>query len=459
MEITDTDWIIGDNNPKMNLCDDLWHHIAIVHREECPAIKKYQNVCRWHGPYYSGNGEFGSEIMTPALCNVQIGRSLTNGDGADYFKGYIGDLQLYSVALPDREIQRISYMVEDYWDFEDTSFSGNNDVGNKTNGYHGTCYNAKRVYNPDAFIIGTKGLELTGNNSYVKMEGHKGITGSSSRTVSAWIRKTDDQNGTIISWGSATGAGKSWVFGVYDGKLRLSIDSVNYIEGSTVLDYGPNKWYFVAATVDKGKPTLGDVKLYVDGKEEITSVPTHSDADTSIKTEDGQDICIGTWNGSDYFKGYIDDVKIYPSSLREEDFALMPLYPGAVASLSNIVSVSGGAFHSIFLENNHSSAGSAGKVYVSGKNSEWGGYRLLGCGDQRDRAETPVAVRRHNPDVHELHYRFGNAFKVSIIKNEVGFGRDGELIGNIESSVRYIPCYWKDNKNFDRYYSFQRNLY
>ncbi len=68
---------------------------------------------------------------------------------------------------------------------------------------------------------------------------------------------------------------------------------------------------------DDGSPNADEIKLYVDGSEE-TGYTISSQA---INTASGDNVKIGTYNSVNYFKGKIDDVRIYDFALTDEMIA------------------------------------------------------------------------------------------------------------------------------------------
>ncbi|MCA9247432.1 MAG: PEP-CTERM sorting domain-containing protein [Planctomycetales bacterium] len=159
-------------------------------------------------------------------------------------------------------------------------------------------------------------LDFDGTGDEVGITGYKGVTGTASRTVAAWIKTAindPNQDMTIASWGANTTTNK-WTFRVQDdngtaGALRVEVNG-GYRVGSTVIADG--EWHHVAAVlVDDGSPNTNEILLYVDGVLETNSatgasaINTASTADVRI----GQDFSNRRWNG------WIDEVRIYDHAL------------------------------------------------------------------------------------------------------------------------------------------------
>jgi hypothetical protein len=151
-----------------------------------------------------------------------------------------------------------------------------------------------------------------GINDFVAIVGHKGILGSHSRTVAAWIQTLDTKD--ILTWGNVS-TGGSWLLKVDStGALKVSVKGGN-ITGSIVVN--DNGWHHVAAVFENdGTPEVGDVKLYVDGIEDTGTTVSQC----SINTVADYNVKIGKWVGI-YYTGKIDDVWIYDRALTAGEIA------------------------------------------------------------------------------------------------------------------------------------------
>jgi hypothetical protein len=168
----------------------------------------------------------------------------------------------------------------------------------------------------------TAAIHYDGTDDQVTAIGYKGVTGTASRSVSAWIRTTDtvtNQNREIISWGTNSG-GLKWVFRIQNGNgtagaIRLEVNG-GCIVGSTVVTDG--NWHHVAATLnDDGSPNVTEASLYVDGALETASAQLGE----PINTSSGADVEIGGTLTAGRWKGDIDEVHIYSSVLTGAEVA------------------------------------------------------------------------------------------------------------------------------------------
>ena len=164
-------------------------------------------------------------------------------------------------------------------------------------------------------------VDLDGSDDNIQIAGYKGILGEASRTVTAWI-KTTDNNGTIVSWGENT-TGSKWVFRIQnsngtDGAIRVEVNG-GAVVGTTDLRDG--RWHHVAAVLDSdGTPNANEVLLYVDGVYDGVSYSSSE----AIDTLSSLDVTLGVKHSSSQFlDGSIDDVRIYDRALTVGELAAL----------------------------------------------------------------------------------------------------------------------------------------
>ncbi len=197
--------------------------------------------------------------------------------------------------------------LEAYWKMEDGP--GGNVLSDSSPGNHpGTLINM----DDNDWVAGkfSTGLDFNGVDDYVEFTGYKGITGSSPRTCTAWVRTTTI--GVIMHWGVNVLGGRWTMVVDSGGHLRQEVGG-GAIVGSTVV--GDGKWHHVAAASDGGD--IGTTILYVDGiRETLTTT-----ASRTIDTQSAGDATIGTMSGSLCFAGVIDEVRIYARLLSPDEIA------------------------------------------------------------------------------------------------------------------------------------------
>ncbi len=162
------------------------------------------------------------------------------------------------------------------------------------------------------------------------IKGCKGVLGAQARTVAAWIRTATNEYADLISWG-VNEPGARWLMLLTRGSRKEAYGALQvavgtgFAAGSTRVTDG--QWHHVAAVLEGASnasfaiggpqavdnPSVGDVRLYVDGKPDAIS----ASSDSPVNTVAGPDITFGTrLTGEPYlFDGSMDDVRIYRRAL------------------------------------------------------------------------------------------------------------------------------------------------
>jgi hypothetical protein len=165
-------------------------------------------------------------------------------------------------------------------------------------------------------------LLLDGVDDYAVATGFKGIGGTQARTCAAWIKTSAvGTEQAIVSWGNAA-TGQKWMFRLQNtGELAVGIWGA-YINTRNALNDG--RWHHVAAvSPDHPTPNITGIKLYVDGQLQTNTIAS---ASLAVNTALVDDVLIGNYtiaNGShqSFFKGQIDDVRLYNRALTDAEIA------------------------------------------------------------------------------------------------------------------------------------------
>jgi hypothetical protein len=186
-----------------------------------------------------------------------------------------------------------------------------------------------------------KALLFDGIDDYVDITGYKGITGSQSRTVTAWIETSNSAAiMSIASWGDKDNtAGRQWTFYLENGKLAVKVWSGKVIADTLVAD---GSWHHVAAVLeDDGSPNIEEIKFYVDAKQDEIGSP----ASQIVDTEEEVDVTIGAAMQPNvagvkryFFDGMIDEVRIYSRALTQTEIEkIMKREDMAVSSFGRLI--------------------------------------------------------------------------------------------------------------------------
>jgi PKD repeat protein len=146
----------------------------------------------------------------------------------------------------------------------------------------------------------------------VELTDYYGISGSDSRSMTAWIRSTH-RDQVIVNWGRAQAAKKNTFKIDVNGYLRFEVAVGFIIASTTRVDNG--EWHHIACVFESnGDPDVEDVKLYVNGQlEEAIATPQALDTETFRQATIGNDFFNKT------FQGLMSDVRIYSRALSAEE--------------------------------------------------------------------------------------------------------------------------------------------
>ena len=184
------------------------------------------------------------------------------------------------------------------WNFEENSGTSTKDISGNNN--TGTLVNSP------TWIAGRNSfgsaLNFNGSNNYINTTMSQYL---STFTLGAWIKASSDVSDyrTIIDKTVSMNDRNYWLAletGTGQLSLRFSTASTSTtFTGTTSLN--DNKWHYVTATYDNSY-----VKLYVDGKLDVTPISKSGTPDTSANN-----LTIAHQANTRYFNGSIDNVRIY----------------------------------------------------------------------------------------------------------------------------------------------------
>lgn len=224
-----------------------------------------------------------------------------------------------------------------YWKLDETVAGTAAD--STGNGYTGTGTGAAGTNNRPQPTTTVAPLSFTnvrawgfdGTDDYVSVVNGGSLNGVSTGTISLWVRWTGVQDASTAGgrYGCVTGRQKSggWTNNVISisnsnpasGVLQWSFDSATtQLTGVTAV--GDSTWRHVAVTFDGTTQ-----KLYLNGSLE-SSVALGGSLSSSPP---GTVLSLGAWisNGGCYFKGQIDDARVYSTALSASEIAVV--YGGA----------------------------------------------------------------------------------------------------------------------------------
>ena len=145
-----------------------------------------------------------------------------------------------------------------------------------------------------------RGFTLNGSND-LTVNGYIGISGSSARSISLWMKSSDVEGG-LIGWGDAA---NRWDFGWNLSGPLVKTSNTSKEQGRFTL--GDNQWHHVALSYSQNSD-LNETMLFIDGN--LVDAPNLSQS-ALVNTGSGGDLKIGSfYNGDQDANGTYDEVRI-----------------------------------------------------------------------------------------------------------------------------------------------------
>ena len=289
-------WLGGSNlEGSTVISEGQWHHAAVSYAKDSSTLSLYLDGVLVASDVRSIESSEGDLVLG-------INKNL---NGA-YLDGALDETRLWLETRSQDTLQQhmnLSVLADNetnlafHFQYDQDSGTSLNDSKN--------AYTA--VFNSSIVLADSNSgqmLSLDGNGDYVEVSNYAGVTGTSARTVEAWIRTTAYKD-AIVSWGIKS-SGQKWIMRVdSNGYLRTEVAD-GHITGDVFIADGA--WHHVAVSLDDdGSPNISEAKLYVDG----VLNNTQSVSTQSIDTADTGTVQIGQDQHNRYFAGDIDDVRIW----------------------------------------------------------------------------------------------------------------------------------------------------
>ena len=274
-----------------------------------------------------------NQVLTSSLRSLDAVRFGYNG--TDRFSGLIDDIRIYNTRLNDYEIEKL-YKNETtigpltHYTFEEDTGTVVYDMG--TEGSHLTVSGAVFKNKNDGDLesevgVGNTSLYFDGTNDYCQSNS-VGVIRDHPRTVALWVKRGDSSipssNSHIVSYGVTGGQIRQ----TYDlilnrsNTMVVSLDDKYTANSSTIIK--DTLWHHVAAVTlpntyySSGESGLdNNIRIFVDGVDTTnTSVYSTVTCNTTILNTSNT-ITLGKHSSasSNYFKGYIDDFRVYNMAL------------------------------------------------------------------------------------------------------------------------------------------------
>jgi len=284
-----------------------WHHFAYVINSEDGR----------HDLYVDGQFEASKERQNPFVfdspptTNSSIGQHASIDKHEFYFKGLIDDVRIYDIALTEQEVQDVGPPGPvHYWAFDETGTKMTDSVGDMDGDCRANVRTGELSFR-DRFA---NCIYLNGKSGWVELPSDGPLNGLDVFSASAWIRPEDTDWPAWIIGRNATDCG--WSLGITDSTVNLQIWN-KWASGNLEVPYtlAMNEWCHVAVCLDVNC----NASFYVNG--EFAGLVEFEKAPSNGTLT--QNWAIGACDRDGYFKGHIDEVKIFDYDLTESQIKVV----------------------------------------------------------------------------------------------------------------------------------------
>ena len=275
--------------------ENVWSHVAVVFDSTNDQMHFYVNGI------FCGSGA--AAVRGSTTNSLLIGRYAGN-----YFKGCIDDLRIYDRELDKYEMRTLAEFRDSnaglvgHWKFDDTDTS---EAAESANDDLDLTGDAIGDYSWEDGKIGGC-IRLGENGGYVSVGDHLNLI-DENITIAAWV-KPESSNGAIVS--KLGGGGYYFLLGGNQSRIggftRGPFGELQHVTSKIVPE---NVWSHVGVVFDS---TNDQMHFYVNG------IFCGSGA-AAVRGSTTNSLLIGRYFGN-YFKGCIDDLRIYNRDLDKEDF-------------------------------------------------------------------------------------------------------------------------------------------
>ena len=316
----------GTSEEETNLLDDTWHHIVWTHnnsstsRQACLYIDGKKAECI---------GTYSNSTATPDT--VRLGARSVGGN-LNHVYGLMDEFAIFDSVLTQTEVTTIYNNGNNgnnvdgsdggycggsapaavlHYEMDEKSWAGNaGEVKDEINNLHATAVGGAKTSDSSRAITGDPGTcgygFFDGVDDYISVADNNQLD-LPALTISAWINPVElptlDLQGIVSK-------GTNYEFNLtVGGGLQFWSQMTNAITAPAG-SISAGQWTHVAVTVKSGKQVL-----YINGVAQTTATITGNLPSNAIDIRIGADD-IGYLR---YFKGYIDEVKIFDNAMTAAD--------------------------------------------------------------------------------------------------------------------------------------------
>lgn len=288
------------------ITDGQWHHIAAIYDQSVGKLSMYIDGV------LENTSQYGTSITySPEPRNSIGGTTHTGG----FFDGDMDELRIYGRALSICEVQALAGVTATPGSNLNSDLIGfyhhtANAADSSGNGNDGTVQGAALA--DDRFGNANQAYYFDGIDDIININSYTNMSPANAVTISAWILTDSYNNLPWIYDRIETNEG----FGLRlnsSGQLRLTINGGSQDAVSTT-QVADSTWHHVVGVYSMAE---GKLRVYVDGVQEAAS--NYSSPITYFP--EPRNSIGGSTFGNHFFKGLIDDIRIYNKALSDCEVA------------------------------------------------------------------------------------------------------------------------------------------
>lgn len=277
----------------------------------------------------SGLEALNSCACTSGVCSIILASSDLGSKSFDYsITANSETSELISTSLEFVGEADINSNLVFNFDFDIPTFLGDNK--HSTNGDKDALVKGRLEHS----LLNGGSARFRGSNAGLEVLDYQGISGSNERSIAMWVKTPTSTTGTIdlVRWGDESQTGSEFRLYLTNQMLRLETTG-NFRINNDKRYLADGQWHHIVVQLPLGGSTMGDIKIFIDGKADTFTGSTTAVIDSNLVGN----VLIGDTTDEVYF----DDVRLYeralsfgeievlasPAALNVRPYALGRIYP------------------------------------------------------------------------------------------------------------------------------------
>jgi len=304
---------ISSNNPS-TISTGQWVHVVVTY--EGGLTKMYINKTLQSTTV--------NQSITSHHTTLRLGQYYASIDYANMFEGDLDQVRIFESVLSQSQVDTLYDEVAcvhtataNTADFPSTATTlAHYPLDNSSEDNHGNTYDGTDTDIEYRFGRYGQAAVFNGSSSKIALPSlGSGFTGSSARSISAWVKISATPSSSLTIFNSG-GAATLQSFGFFVGTSREIIISYYNRNWNTSETISLNTWHHIVFTYNGGAvQTSSNSKVYIDGTLATLGSTTGSATGSANTSDSHHNIGVYGATNALYFDGDIDQVRLYSTVL------------------------------------------------------------------------------------------------------------------------------------------------